>query len=117
MVAWRKGLSPHAFWTCVAWGLGLEPAGQALARQGDAERLAGNGRSLWKIWKARCEHPCERRRIPDLLGGHPLLGLALKLAPGRVALQRADSASGDGGVQLHVGAVESIGGVMEVTQR
>ena len=43
----------------------------------------------------------------------PLLGLSLKLAPARVVLQRADSAPGDGGVQLHVGAVESIGGVVE----
>ena len=51
-----------------------------------------------------------------MLGGHPLLGLSLKLAARLVVLQRADPASGDGRVQVHVGAVESIGGVVKVSQ-
>ena len=41
----------------------------------------------------------------------------LNLAPVRVVLQRADSALGDGCVQVHVSAVESIGSVVEMSQR
>ena len=44
------------------------------------------------------------------------VGLSLKLAPVLVVLQRADPASGDGGVQVHVGALEPIGGVVEASQ-
>ena len=71
---------------------------------------------LHHVGKAGREHAGHAGGVLDVLRGHPLLGLSLKLAPGRVVLQRADSAPGDGGVQLHVGAVESIGGVVEVSQ-
>jgi hypothetical protein len=51
-----------------------------------------------------------------VLRGHPLLGLSPKLAPRRVILHHADSAAGDGRVQLHVSAVESISGVVKAAQ-
>ena len=72
-----------------------------------------SARDLWGVGKARREHAGHGGGVLDVLRGHPLVGLSLELPPARVVLQRADSAPGDGRIQLHVGAVESIGGVVE----
>jgi hypothetical protein len=50
-----------------------------------------------------------------MLRRHPFLGLSLEPAPPRVVCERTDSALGDGCVQIHVRAIESLGGVVKVS--
>jgi hypothetical protein len=51
-----------------------------------------------------------------MLRRHPFFGVSLEPAPPRVVFERTDSALGDGCVQIHISAIESVGGVVKVSQ-
>src|SRR6185436_9858963 len=69
-----------------------------------------------EVRETRGQHAGHASGVLDVLRGHPLFGILLQLAPRGVVLQRADAAAGSGCVQAHVGALESIGGVVEVSE-
>src|SRR6476646_5714326 len=48
-----------------------------------------------------------------MLQRHPFVGLSQERAAGRIVFELADSAFGDGGIQAHVSAVESVGCVVK----
>ena len=69
-----------------------------------------------EVRETRGQHAGHASGVLDVLRGHPLFGIVLQLAPRGVVLQRADAAPGSGCVQAHVGTLESIGGVVEVSE-
>src|SRR4029453_3563769 len=61
----------------------------------------------WKPSEPWREHAGYRGGVPDVLRGHPCVGLPPRLASAVVLPECADAASRDRGVQLHVSAARS----------
>src|SRR5262245_45241054 len=68
------------------------------------------GSEIRKTWR---QHAGHGSRVLDLLRRHPFPGLTKQLAPARIVLQRADPAPGYSSIEVHVGAIETVGGVVE----